>query len=123
MNIAKQRVKVWNPHKEEYMWTSLREYIEGVGLTNLRPCQIYPGMTETRSLYARGVIDCDPGGSEYHGGNEHFKRGGVARTEQEILCSRWKKGRCAYIYNTRTDGIYLMIPKPLKVFVEVKVML
>ena len=123
MNIAKQRVKAWNPHKEEYLWISLRQYIEGVGLTNFRPWRVYPGMTEAKSLYAQGVIDCDPGGNEYHGGNEHFKNGMVARTEREILCSGWKKGRCAYIYYTQTDGVYLTLPKPLKVFVEVKVML
>lgn len=122
MKIAKQRVQIWSTAEEGYTWLSLREYLDQIGLTSLRPWRLQPGVTEAKCFTAPWVIDCDPGGLEYHGGNE-YKGSRIVRTEREILCSRWKKGRCAYIYFTQMDGLYLMLPKPLKVTVEVKVSL
>lgn len=122
MKIAKQRVRVWSSKKCKEEWISLRQYIDEVGLENFMPFHVHAGMTEARCFHAGLVSDCDPGGLEYHGGNE-YKGSRIVRTEREILCSRWKKGRCAYIYFTQMDGLYLMLPKPLKVTVEVKVSL
>ena len=119
MNIANQEVHVWRDH--DYEWISLRQYIEEVGLTNLRPSRLCPGMKETKCFYASGVVDCDPGGPNNFGDNE-YKSGRLVQTGREKQYVRWKKGNCAYIYWAGPqDGLYLMLPKPLKVTVEVKV--
>jgi hypothetical protein len=120
MNIANQEVHVWQDH--DYEWIPLRQYIEEVGLENLRPGRITSGTTEVRAFWAPGIVDCDPGGPNNFGGNEYDEQGRLIQTGREKQYVRWKKGRCAYIYYAGPhDGMYLMLPKPLKVTVEVKV--
>jgi hypothetical protein len=113
-----------DPYKET--WITLREYINEVGLANLRPWRVFPGMTEAKAFGAPGMYDCDPGGpnSDHSAENEYDKRGRLIQTGREKQYVRWKKGNCAYIYYAGpSNGMYLMLPKPLKVSVEVKVML
>jgi hypothetical protein len=122
MKAAKQQVQV--AQGREVSWISLREYLDGLDFTKLIPMHwpLGSGVREVKCFHASGIIDCDPGGPTHGGIHSVDSQGYVLQTEREFQYSRWKKGNCAYIYYAGpTAGLYLMLPKPLKVSVEVKV--
>jgi hypothetical protein len=124
MKVAKQQVRVWRSDSGKEKWIPFRQYIDEKGLANFSPWRVHPGMTEVKCFSAGEILDCDPGGLNDGGIHSVDSRGYVLQTVRELQYSRWKKGRCAYIwYAGPHDGMYLMLPKPLKVAVEVKVTL